>query len=114
MTVRIHIVEQKPEPKERERKPESELREVAQELSQEIVIRDESGDTRRRSTTPEREILYRIINSALLTLNYGEHRKTGSEQAILDQAEFACIAFLPECNGYLTIYRPIQRYIEEW
>lgn len=113
-TVRINIIEQESPAPERKYKLESELREAAQELAQEIVIRDESGDTRRRSTTPEREILYRIIHSALLTLNYGEHRKTGSEQAILDQAEFACITFLPECNGYLTIYYPIQKYIVEW
>ena len=112
-TVRINIIE--PEPKERERKPESELREAALELSQEIVIRDESGDTRRRSTTPEREILYRIIYSALSTLNYGEHRKSAeAEQVILDQAEFTCNMFLPECNGYTSAYNPIRRYIEEW
>lgn len=115
-TVRVNIIEQEPEPKEREHKPESELRETALELSREIVIRDENGDTRRRSTMPEREILYRIIYSALITLNYSveNRRNPAAEQAILDNAEFTCNMFLPECNGYLAVYNPIRRYIEEW
>lgn len=115
-TVRINIIEPEPKPKEREYKPESELRKAAQELAQEIVIRDESGDTRRRSTTPEREILYRIIYAAFSTLNYSveNRRNPAAEQAILDNAEFACNMFLPECNGYLAVYNPIRRYIEEW
>lgn len=117
-TVRISIIESgQPTPTpERERKPESELREAAQELAREIVIRDESGDIRRRSTTPEREILYRIIYAALSTLNYSveNRRNPAAEQAILDNAEFACNMFLPECNGYLAVYNPLRRYIEEW
>lgn len=115
-TIRVHITEPEPAPKEPERKwmPETTLRNAAKDLAAEIVIRDGNGDTRRYSTTPEREILYKIIYSALLTMNYGEHRKTGSDQAILDQAEFNCGCFLPECNGYLTVYLPLQRILENW
>lgn len=112
-TIRVHITEPEPTPK-RKWMPEYTLRNAARDLAAEIVIRDGNDEIRRHSTTPEREILYRIIYSALLTMNYGEHRKTGSDQAILDQAEFNCCCFLPESNGYLTVYLPLQRILEDW
>lgn len=115
-TIRVHITEPEPAPKEPERKwmPESTLRNAARDLAAEIVIRDGNDEIRRYSTTPEREILYRITYAALLTLNSGENRKISAEQTILYHAEFNCNLFLPECNGYLTIYLPLKRILEDW
>lgn len=90
---------------------EQQLREYAQENSKSIVIRTyhngNSSDDRRPSTKPEAKIIENIIFGALLALNRG-----GDKQSIKDTAEYTAKLFIPEMNGYDTIYKVIGDFKE--
>lgn len=96
------------------------LREIAKNVSEEIVIRtyDERGshDTRRSSTKPEREIIYGVIVGALYNLNFNRHSLLNDNmtQVVCDTAEFIAGRFLPEANCYDTIYLPLKKIIKDW
>ena len=123
-TVNIWIeVEKKPEPKKpeiRQHKSEAELKAIAEEISQTIMIRSynngNSTDTRRETSTAEKEIIFKIAYGALLGLNWGEQTRSSlqSEQAIIDTVEFIMGQFIWDCNGYDTIYLPLKKAIQEW
>lgn len=118
-TVNVWIKpDQKPEV--RQHKPEAELKEIAEGISQEVVIRTyengNSNDTRRKTTKPEKAIIYKIAYGALLALNHGEEVRSSrmAEQSIVDSAEYTIDLFIPECNGYDTIYIPLKKALASW
>lgn len=118
-TVNVWIKpDQKPEV--RQHKPEAKLKEIAEGISQEVVIRTyengSSRDTRRKATAKEKAIIYRVAYGALLALNHGEEARSSrlAEQSIVDGAEFTIDLFIPDCNGYDTMYRPLKKAITEW
>lgn len=97
------------------------LKFMANLISDTITIRtyDDGGnsdDKTRPSTKEERKIIYNIAYGALHTLNYGEKMRSSKEmaQAVIDNAEITLDLFLPDCNGYNTIYCPLQALIRDW
>ena len=118
-TVNVWIKpDQKPEV--RQHKPEAELKEIAEGISQEVVIRTyengNSRDTRRKAIVKEKAIIYRVAYGALLGLNWGEDCRSSqlAEQKIIDTAEFTIGLFIPDCNGYDTIYIPLKKAVANW
>lgn len=101
-----------------EKYTEKELKEMADVLSDTIVIRSykegSSSDDRRETTAPEKEILKNIIFAAMIAYGYRSEENGGSIDAVLDMAEFTCHQFLPECNAYDTIYTPLRRITKTW
>lgn len=103
-----------------QRLPEAVLKSMARARANEITIRatDTSRHSTREATPAESTVIYNIIYSALLTINYscreqdrdGEHRR----QTTLNSAEFTVDVFLPECNGYDTVYNPLREIIADW
>ena len=99
---------------------EDALREIADTISETIVIRTYitgcSCDTRRPATAQEKECLYKVIYSALLTLNDGcENRGNPvADRAIVDTAEFMIRLLIPDCNGYDSVYIPLNDAIADW
>lgn len=94
---------------------EQQLKEAARDIAGSIVIRqyDERGnssDIRRATTEIESEIIRKIAYGAMLA-----YRWRGRDiQSILDTAEFTLDLFLPEANGYDTIYTPLRNVTETW
>lgn len=91
---------------------EQQLREYAQEKSKSIVIRSydrgNSKDTRRPSTKPEAQIIENILFGAFLAIN-----QKADKQSVKDTAEYTGNLFIPEMNGYDTIYNVIGDFIKE-
>ena len=76
-----------------------------------IVIRDENhSDERRDTTNEERDYIFAVVKSALYSLNYN---CDADVQAVADMAEFTIDELIPNCNGYLTVYNPIKRFVEQ-
>ena len=105
-------------------KKESELKELAKKISESIVIRTEvdgtSKDTRRETTSLEKKILHRILYAALLAMNEAllncrdEKEYNTAACAIVNAAEYTTKQFITECNGYLTVYIPLNTVLDEW
>ena len=118
-TVNVWI-KSEPKPEKREVKTEAELKEIAEAMSETIMIRTyengNSNDTRRKTTKPEKAIIYKIAYGALLALNHGEEVRSSrmAEQSIVDSAEYTIDLFIPECNGYDTIYIPLKKALASW
>ena len=93
---------------------ETQLKEIARDISGSIVIRDyvngNSRDTRREATDPEKEIIRNIAYGAMLAYRFRIHEIEG----ILDMAEFTLRQFIPNCNCYDTIYIPLRNVTETW
>lgn len=97
------------------------LKFMANLISDTITIRtyDERGnsnDKTRPATKEEQKIIYNITYGALHTLNYGKQMRSSKEmtQAVIDNAEITLDLFIPNCNGYDTMYCPLQAIIREW
>lgn len=94
---------------------EPEYRQMAKEISHEIVIRDyingNSRDTRRPTTKAEREILQNIIMGAFLAYSFQENADL---YTICYTAEFTLRRFIPEANSYDSVYIPIRKAIGVW
>lgn len=92
------------------------LKELALRISEKITIRTyvrgSSNDETRQSTVTEKEIIFKIAYGALLTLNTTDNNH--AEQKIIDCAEYTVNQFLPDCNGYDTIYCPLKKVLREW
>jgi len=88
---------------------EQQLKEYAQEHSKTIVIRTYTGgtsyDERRATTKVERQIIENVIFGALLVIN-----RNGDTQAAMDTAEHIGNLFIPEMNGYDTVYNVIRDF----
>lgn len=101
-------------------KMEADLKEIASNISKQIVIRSytngNSHDERRAATSVERDILCKLAYGALLALNDTDEfrREPAAERAIVHFAEYAVRLFISECNGYDTLYIPLCNAIEEW
>ena len=96
------------------------MKAIAENISENITIRTytngNSNDTKRKASTAEKAIIFRVAFGALLGLNWGtDTRKSRkSEQAIIDTAEFTIGQFIRDCNGYDTIYLPLKKALAEW
>ena len=90
----------------------NDLKEIADEISNEIVVRSykdgTSYDGRRNSTPEEKNIIYKILFAAMVSYGYRNETNGGSIDAVLDMAEFTCHQFLPEVNAYDSIYLPLR------
>ena len=97
-------------------KNEKELKEIAEQLSQTIRIRTkERNDIRRDATDEERKALYNVIFSALFTANeFRENFNDTIKSVIKHNAETTIDSFLPDCNGYLSVYNPLENALTEW
>lgn len=98
-------------PKEFKKYSDENLKAVAKFISCTITIRtyDKKGnskDEERSSTKPEREIIHNIAYAALWSYRWREDCNVDS---ILDVAEMTLKMFIPEANGYDTIYLPLKR-----
>lgn len=97
-------------------KNNQQVKEIAIQISQKITIRTynrgSSNDEERKSTEEEKAIIFRIAYGALLTLN--TTNDNNAEQKIIDCAEYTINQFLPDCNGYNTIYCPLKKALREW
>lgn len=103
----------------KEHKTERELKGIATEISETITIRcykeGNSEDTKRKSTAKEKDIIFKIAYGALLSLNWHlEPNNSQTTSAIINTAEFTVNQFLPDCNGYDTIYCPLRKATREW
>ena len=94
---------------------ETSLKVIATTIASEIVIRDyvngSSRDTRRASTEYESAVILRIAYAAMVAYS---HRESADINSILDMAEFALHQFIPEANGYDTIYIPLRKITGTW
>lgn len=92
---------------------DKELHKIANEIAQNITIRsyDEgnSVDTKRSTTKPEAEIISNIAFAALWAYRWRDNVNVDS---ILDVAEMTFDQFIPEGNGYDTIYLPLKKKME--
>ena len=115
-----------------------ERRNIANEISKTIVIRDyvrgNSRDTRRETTESEKNILYNVALAALNSLNFlaSDEKDVYSTKthAILNTAEFMFMEFIADilplddgtytdseevhANSYDSIYNPLAKVIREW
>lgn len=103
----------------KEHKTEIELKEIATKISETITIRayknGNSEDKQRKSTAKEKDIIFKIAYGALLSLNWHlESNSSETTSAIINTAEFTVNLFLPDCNGYDTIYCPLRKATREW
>ena len=97
------------------------LKFMANLISDTITFRthDERGkrnDKTRPATKDEKKIIYNIAYGALHTLNYGKQIRSSKDmvQAVIDNAEITLDLFIPDCNGYDTMYCPLQAIIRDW
>ncbi len=101
-------------------KTEQQLQEQAKAIAETITIRTynngNSEDTKRLSNAHENNIIFNIAYGALLGMNCNEKNRASDEiaQAIIDTAEYTVNGFLPDCNGYDTIYCPLKKAVREW
>lgn len=99
---------------------EEERHAIADKIAQSIVIRTynngSSCDTRRETTAEEQRAIYNVANGALSSLQWGADTMQDPrlERSIIDTAEFIINQFLPDCNGYDTIYIPLKNAVDEW
>lgn len=94
-------------------KSEKELKEYAQQVGKEIVIRKyingNSEDTRRQTNKEESKLIASVVYGSLLAINQKADLQSDL-QSVADAAEYIIRQLLPEVNGYDTIYLPIKEY----
>lgn len=101
-------------------KTEEQLKKQAAAISETITIRTckngNSEDTKRITTAEEKKIIFEIAYGALLGFNCNDKNRNSDDiaQAIIDTAEYMVDIFLPDCNGYDTIYCPLKKVVREW
>lgn len=118
----------------RSHRPESELKEAAENMARSITIRStENGcsrDVTRKSTRQERARLTCVLYAALLALNESEAARSDTEieRSILSTAEYMLLVMdgaicpVPETridpeahiNTYDTAFIPLMNYIRAW
>ena len=97
-------------------KSEKELKEIAEQLSQTIRIRTKEGnDIKRDATNEEQKALYNVFFSALFTANqFRENYNDTIKSVIKHNAETTIDLFISDCNGYLSVYNPLDNALTEW
>lgn len=94
----------------------NQIDEIARDIAGSIVIREYIGgnsyDTRRESTPEEKSIIKNIARAAMVSYGYCSGENTSG--TILNTAEFMLHQFLPNANGYDTIYIPLRKVTETW
>ena len=105
----------------KEFRSEVELKKVAKEIAESIVIRsyDARGNStdRERETSPEeRQIIFRACYAALLGFNWSDDSRNSkaAAKAVITSAEFMIEFMLPTCNAFSTAGACLREYIEEW
>ena len=91
---------------------EEAIRCYADSIAEFITIRTESGDFKRKSSLAEKAIVSAAIQGALYCIRF---HNWGSEaiQHAKDTAEFIACAQISELQGYISVYIPIQRFIDD-
>ena len=92
---------------------ETELRNKALEKAQNITLRfyqnGNSDDVTRKASTDESTILFNCIYGALSEIRY----RDDSAQVAMDTAENIADMFIPNINGYCSVYIPIWDILTE-
>lgn len=115
------------------KKPIFKLKEIANDISKYIVDKpqetyweisecvDEIDEdeyetlTPRQTTKQEKEIIYNIVFSALLSFNeFDKNINTEEIFMVIDMASNTIGQFLSYVDGYKTIYEPLSKIIDEW
>ena len=97
----------------------AELQEIAETASNRIAIRTMDGgnshDEWRGTTKVEKKVLYATIYGALLALNtYSARCSAEAAQGIIDGAEYSLLKDGEQCNGYMSVYIPLQDAVRAW
>ena len=91
---------------------DNELKDLAESISKTIEIRSykngSSVDMARKSSLPEKEIIKKIAYASMLSYN----RESSDIDSILYTAEFTLVQFIPDANGYDSIYIPLRKVTE--
>lgn len=90
---------------------EETIRNYADNVAEFITIRTESGEIKRKSSLAEKAIISAAIQGALNCIRF----HNGNSEAIQhakDTAEFIACAQIPELQGYISVYIPIQRFLD--
>lgn len=93
----------------------TEMREIANTMSEFLYIRTEDGDIRKKVTKAQKNILSSVIFSALSTMVWRSSSASieYEKQAVCDMAETMVTLAIPDCNGYLTVYSPLKSLFSE-
>lgn len=84
---------------------------IAESITIRTYVNGNSHDDTRPSTDTEKDIISKIVYSALLAYGWSD---LASIDSILDMAEFTLHQFLPDANTYDTIYIPMRKLIGTW
>lgn len=89
---------------------------IAEKITERFYENGSSRDVTRDATPEERQTIRKIALSALETINSitGEPHRKNMEQAVIDMAEYTIDSFLPNVNGYDTIYIPLKMFLQDW
>lgn len=90
---------------------EKTIRDYAESIAEFITIRTESGEIKRKSSLTEKAVISAAIQGALNCIRF----HNGAPEAIQhakDTAEFIACAQIPELQGYISVYIPIQRFLD--
>ena len=99
-------------------KQEAVLRAMVEPYTQTIIIRTyengNSRDTRRAATDEESKILFKILYGAISSINFHTRNDNGKIEAIINGAEFTGDLFIPDMNGYNSVYIPLKSIVKNW
>lgn len=107
----------------RVRKTEEELQEIAWKISDSVYERatENTSGRRRHTNISEQEMMYRVTYGALLALNdcpvddcHNYFATSDSEDGVLEATEKIFDLLFPTFDGYLSVYRPLWRILENW
>lgn len=99
---------------------DTEIGDLAHELSRRIYLREtpDHKEMWRDATETEEKLLYEIFRPALATLNYyhsaiGDHQ-AGLDDGVVNMAELCALYKLPQANSYISVYCPLREVLRNW